>query len=388
MPVHNLTPTYVLRLKPRKKIYIIRDKKIKGLCVRVMPSGLKSYALEIRRRDKVSGKLFTHRETLGNTDAMSLEEARGTARSRIKTLILAMGGSSPDKSGEKVKFKPLAELTFSRYERQWKPSTMRINGYYLKNQILPFFGDMIVADITKSDVKRWFDGLSHIKTTANRALPVLSTIFREAEEMGLREEDSNPASGTRRYKSRTCERVLTDDELRRLWAVLDDLQESIPHYVAIIRLIILTGARKSEIVGLQWRYYRGGHLHLPDSKTGPKTLYLSSFAREVLESVKTRRCKFVFPGKSRKKPIFGLDDIWMMVREEAGLNDVRLHDLRHTYASIAIRSKISLNAIGVLLGHDRADTTARYAHMDDAMMFEAIDTIGATMVDDDEGDLS
>ncbi|XDZ65495.1 tyrosine-type recombinase/integrase [Alphaproteobacteria bacterium LSUCC0684] len=375
MTICSLTPSLVARAHPRSTSYIIRDAKLKGFHLRVMAKSparpaRRSFALEVMRGG------VTFRETIGDADRMSLKDARAIARRRIAALTLAQTSPSAD---EDVRFDTLAEMVFSRRARLWKPSTLRVNRDYLKNQLLPFFGDMPVAAISRNDVETWFAGLSDIPEGANRSVPVLSAILREAEEMGLRAEDSNPTIGLRRYRRQTRERVLTTGEMARLGQALARRQERFPRKVAIITLIILTGCRKNEIMKLRWRDYRGGHFYLADSKTGPKMVFLSAPARLVLEGVKTKRSGYVFPARGGG-PLSCINSFWKNLRAEAGLDDLRLHDLRHNYASIAIRKGESLGTIGRLLGHHQPASTLRYAHLDDAMMHQAVERITTSML--------
>lgn len=202
----------------------------------------------------------------------------------------------------------------------------------------------------------------------------------EAEELGLRPLDSNPTLGLRRYKRTERGRVLTQTEMARLGAVLKSKEGRHPLAVGVLRLIILTGCRKGEIMSLRWRDYRDGHLHLADSKTGSKMVFLSAPARQVLAQVKTKNCKYIFPARNRRKPINCINAFWNVVREEAQITDMRLHDFRHHYASIAIRHGESLTTIGRLLGHQQPASTLRYAHFDDGMMHQAVEKITAAMV--------
>ncbi len=221
---------------------------------------------------------------------MTIIDARKIARTKIAALTLATKTFQTKTSPlMKIAFSVVADAVFSRYERRWKPSTMEVNRYYLKNQLLPFFGDKDVASITHADIKIWFSGLSHITETANRAIPVLSAIMRGAEELGLRGEDSNPTFGLKNYKRRPRQCVLSATAMARLGRLLDVAADTAPSQVGILRLIILTGCSKNEIMKLRWHDYRGGHLHLIDSKTGPKMVFLSAQARRVLDGIKGRK---------------------------------------------------------------------------------------------------
>ncbi|MCY4232092.1 MAG: site-specific integrase, partial [Alphaproteobacteria bacterium] len=153
-----------------------------------------------------------------------------------------------------------------------------------------------------------------------------------------------------------------------------------PQQSAIIRLLLLTGCRKGEILTLQWSNYREGNLFLRDSKTGPRTVWLSEPARAVLDGLE-RKGRWIFPASKGDKPLTAgwLNSFWTKVRAEAGLEDVHLHDLRHTTASLALRRGETVLAIGRLLGHRRPETTLKYIHLADAMVHEAAETVGAVL---------
>ena len=150
--------------------------------------------------------------------------------------------------------------------------------------------------------------------------------------------------------------------------------------MAIIRLLLLTGCRKGEIVSLKWRFYRVSKLFLPDSKTGPRTVWLSSAARAILDGL-PRKAIWVFPSPQTDRCLTAsrTDELWYRVREEADLCDVRLHDLRHTYASIAMAQGETVLTIGRLLGHRDPETTLKYTHLADATVRDAVDVVGAAL---------
>ena len=370
MTILYLTQRAVESAKPRRKTYIIHDKKLKGFHLSVARAGRKTFALSSMRYGK---RIF---EKIGDAAIMPAVEARKIASQKIKTFteqsfaIHHLDGNT--------RFEAIAELTFDRYERLWKPNTTAVNRCYLHNNILPYFKDHTIAAISRQDVERWFAGLRHIAATANRAAPVLSAIMRQAEELGCRPEDSNPVLGLRRYPKHAVKRILTADEMARLGAVLKIKAKDYPLHIAALRLIMFTGCRKSEILNLRWKDYKNGHLYLPDSKTGPKTVFLSSYAQTILKGVKTHRSQWIFPAKDNK-PIPSLDYVWGQIRKEAYIEDVRIHDFRHHYASIAIRHGESLKIVGNLLGHRQPETTLRYIHLDDETMLDAVQIITASM---------
>lgn len=277
-------------------------------------------------------------------------------------------------------FDDVAAQVISRESRLWKPATLAVNRSYLRNQIMPFFGGRSIADIARHDVQRWFASLHATPSAANRALPLLSVILRKAELFGYRPQDSNPCAGIRRFRVRPPNRFLTADEMGRLGAALDAFSHSAPYPVAAVRLLLLTGCRQGEVRTLHWQDYREGHLFLRDSKTGPRTVWLSSAARHVLTAL-PRTGNWIFPairddGPMRTETLYRH---WRAFLDAAGLSDVRLHDLRHSYASFALRRGETVLTIGRLLGHRDPATTLRYLHFDDALASRAAQAVGDAM---------
>ena len=366
-----LTDARVRVLRPRKNTYDIRDAKLKGFGVRVLPSGRKRFFVHCQHRRERVWKI------VGDAASMEVRDARSQAAEMLAAI--RRDANAPSRPGETL-FEAVAETTFRRHERVWKAGTLQVNRCYLRNQILPHFAGRRIADIDRQDVRNWFASLRATPVAADRSMPVLSVIMREAEAMGLRPEGSNPCRGIRRYRRRGRERFLSDDELRRLSGTLSAYAERCPQQVAVIRLLLLTGCRKGEILTLRWSDYREGHLFLRDSKTGPRTVWLSTPARRILDALeKTSRWVFTGPRGDRPRQGVWLQRFWHRVRAEAGLRDARVHDLRHTHASIALRQGETVLAIGRLLGHRSPETTLKYTHLADAMVRDAAETVGAAM---------
>ena len=366
MPRITLTAARIEALKPRKTSYDIRDAKLRGFGVRVLPGGRKRFFVQCQHRGMRVWKI------VGEVGTVSIGEARALA---AEMLAAIRRGEEALYRPDETLFEAVAEAVFERYTRLWKTGTLQVNRAYLRNQILPQ-----VADIDRQEVRNWFASLRPTPVAADRSMPVLSVIMKEAETMGLRPEGSNPCRGIRRYRRKGRERFLSDDEIRRLSARLKVHEVRWPQQVAVIRLLLLTGCRKSEILTLQWSDYREGHLFLRDSKTGPKTVWLSEPARNILDAL-VRKRRWVFPAKQGDRPRSArwLSYLWSRVRAEAELDDLRLHDLRHSYASLALRRGENILAIGRLLGHRRAETTLKYTHPADAMVRDAAETVGAVL---------
>ncbi len=279
-----------------------------------------------------------------------------------------------------ILFKDVADEVFGRYGRRWKPQTLNVNRIYLRNQIMPWFRDRPIGDITRSEVRAWFAGLNETPAAADRSLPVLSVVLRQAETYGYREKNSNPCTGLRRYRRRGRERFLSQNELGRLGEALVAKEAVGQLAAAVVRLLLLTGCRQSEIRTLLWQDYREGNLFLRDSKTGPRTVWLSSSARLVLEKL-PRSERWIFPAAKGGRPMSteSLYGFWRKVREAAAMPDLRLHDLRHSYATFALRQGETVLTIGRLLGHRDPATTLKYIHTADRMARDAVEVVGAAL---------
>ena len=371
MPRTNLTEARIAALKPRKTAYDIRDGRLKGFGVRVLPSGRKRFFVHCQHRRERVWKI------LGDANELNVREARTRA---ADTLAAIRRGEPALPRPDETLFEAVAETVFERYRRRWKPRTLRVNRSYLENQLLPCFSGRPVADIDRREVRNWFAALHATPVAADRSMPILSVIMKEAEAMGFRPEGSSPCRGIRRYRRKGRERFLSEEETRRLSRRLSACCERYPRQVAVIRLLLLTGCRNGEILALRWSDYREGRLFLRDSKTGPRTVWLSDPARRILDSLE-RRGRWMFPASRADRPLSAawLELFWRRLRAEAGLDDVRLHDLRHTHASIALRRGETVLAIGKLLGHANPETTLKYTHFTDDDALEAAETVGAIL---------
>ena len=366
MPNLRLTESRVEALKPRNSPYDVRDTDLKGFGVRVLRSGARRYFVHSQHEGQRIWK------TVGDAGSIGLEEARR----RATELLASIRREEAPTLEEGRLFEHVAEEVFDRYGRNWKPGTCKVNRNYLRSTILPRFRGRNIADITRQDVQNWFASLRATPVAADRSVPVLSVIMRQAEFYGYRPEGSNPCTGIRRYRRKGRERFLSEQELRRLGTVLAIHEARHPRHVAFIRMLLLTGCRKAEIVTLQWSDYREGHLFLRDSKAGPRTVWLSSSARDTLDGL-PRRGRWVFPSPLRAAPmsVMVFENFWYRVREEAEIADVRLHDLRHTFASIAIMQGETVTTTARLLGHNDVRTTLKYAHLADRSVREAVDAL-------------
>ena len=354
--------------KPRNKPYDVWDDVIAGLGLRVGATGHRSFFL---RRSVRGRKRYA---AIGNADEMTVPEARQKARKRIAAFI----DTVKTNDGPRTPGRPMDAFAgefLERYARHWKPTTLASSAVCIRNHILPAFGHMTVDAVTVEQVRDWFASMADRPGMANRSVPVLSTMMKMAELWGYRSHNSNPCKNTKRYRMTPKERFLSGEEMARLNGVLARDEFYCPNIVAIVRLLMLTGCRVGEIVSLEWDWIRDKRIHLPDSKSGPRTVWLSSAARAVIDAIPrySEDCPFLFPARPPTRHIENLANQWHRIRDEAGLSEVRLHDLRHTWASVAAMNGVDMVTIAKLLGHALVETTERYAHLSDQSVSEAAD---------------
>ncbi|MCC6642740.1 MAG: site-specific integrase [Deltaproteobacteria bacterium] len=357
------------------------DDELPALTLRVKPSGVRTYVLRYRNANGVQRKY-----AIGRHGVVTAAEARRRAREHLAEI--ARGADPAETREEKRRALTVADLA-DRYLREHaatkkKPSSAAGDARNLRLHVVPRLGRRPVAEVTRAEVTRLHHDLRETPGNANRVLSLLSKAFNLAERWGLRPDGSNPCRNIDRYPERKRERYLTAAELARLGETLREIEaegSEHPSTVAGVRLLIFTGCRRGEIEGLrrdEVDFERAG-LRLADSKTGAKWLPLNAPALEVLASLtkKASDNPYVLTGRTKSEPFQGLGWAWRRIRQRAGLDDVRLHDLRHAFASVGVASGASLYVIGGLLGHRVPATTARYAHLADDPLRAASQAIGA-----------
>jgi integrase len=370
-----LTKRTVDALKPHPgHDLVVFDSELSGFGVRVKPSGRKSYLVQYRNAGGRSRRL-----TIASHGRLTAEEARDEAK---QLLAAAARGQDPAEERHQVLRAPtVAQLAALYLERHARPrkKTVVADESMLRRYVLPAFGSKKVEAITRGDVARLHHDLADKPLAANRVLALISVMFNLAESWGLRAPASNPCRHLKRFAERKRERFLGGEEIERLGAALAAV-EGIEHpsALAAIRLLLLTGARKSEILTLKWEHVDLGRgiLRLPDSKTGAKTIALGGAAAVLLADL--ARCQdnpYVCWGNRSGGHFIGLHHAWQRIRQRAQLPEVRLHDLRHSYASVGAAAGLGLPILGALLGHKQPVTTARYAHLANDPLRSAADRI-------------
>ena len=371
-------------LKADGKAGVVWDRDLPGFGVRVYPSGRKTYVVQTR------GPSGSRRATLGRHGDITAEQARRRAAAaidRIKSGLEPLADVSGAKSEPTVK--DLAERFLEQHVAvRCKASTARRYRQVIENQILPSLGRLPVAAVRRKHVVALHYDLRHTPNAANKARQTLSTMFSLARDWGLRSDGANPCRGVRVYRERHRERFVNGEEYGRIGRVLDEAEANRsprPAAVAAIRLLILTGCRSREMQTLKWADIdrAAGEIRLADSKTGPRPVPLTAPVRAVLDGIERESGNpWVFAGRRPGTHVGPLGQHWRRLRVRAGLEDVRLHDLRHSYASRALELGESLPMIGKLLGHNRVQTTARYAHLARESEKRAVAKVAASIESD------
>lgn len=382
-----LTKKAVEGLRPQAQTYTVRDAKLAGFSVRVYPAGRRAFFYRYRVGGGRGAPIREPR--IGDFGPLTVDQARSIAKDWAAEV---RRGGDPAAARNAEREAPTMSMLFDRYlvehaAKRKKPASLRNDTRMIEKELKPAFGRLRVKDVTRQQIRAYHAALADKPFEANRRLALLSKAFTfAADELEWVGREDHPVKGVKRFKEEGRRRYLSDDEIRRLGAALKkaedgQLERAIsPYAVAMLRLVLLTGARHSEILTLRWDEVNltRGCLELGDSKTGAKEVFLPPAAREVLTELPKREGNpFVIVGAKPGSHMVNVKDAWAAIRREAGLEDVRIHDLRHTFASLGIRAGMSLPLIGKLLGHASVATTARYAHLADDPLQSAVNSIGA-----------
>jgi integrase len=398
------TAVDALKCPVSKDREILWDTKLRGFGVAAFRNGGKFYLVQYRQHGR------SRRSRIGEHGKITPDEARTLAKAVLGD---ATTGADPIEQRRKARTVPTFSNVADEFLRlhvtaKRKGRTAEEYARILKADVYPTLGSKRIVDVRRADVARMHAGLAAKPYQANRALALVSAIWNWAAKRDEVSFADNPAKGVERFEERSRERFLKSEELARLGEVLREaetigLTYSVdetkakakhapktenrrtkldPFAIAAIRLLILTGARLREILDAKWLQvdFERGVLFLADSKTGKKPIYLSAAALEVLASIpRMEGNPHIIAGASEGAPRADLKRPWSAIRKASGLDGVRIHDLRHSFASFGAGASLGLPIIGKLLGHSQPQTTARYAHLDADPLRRAADTIGHTI---------
>jgi integrase len=376
-----ITKRAVDAMRPGGSDQFLWDTEIKGFGLKVTPADKRVYILQYRSGGRGTP---TKRVTIGSHGALTPEGARAAAQ-RLAGAIA--NGADPAEAKALDKAAPTVADLAARFvtghvATKTKARTAVEYRHLLDAYVLPALGRIRVSDVTRKHVTDLHHSLRAKPYAANRTLAVLSKMFNLAEKWGERADRSNPCRHVEKYPERKRERFLSEVELARLGEELTaaerDSAES-PFVVGAIRLLVFTGARRNEILTLRWEHidFERTCLRLSDSKTGAKSVHLNAPALELLAAMpRIEGNPFVIPGERPGAHLVNIEKPWRRIRARAGLDGVRLHDLRHSFASFGAGAGLGLPIIGALLGHTQAATTARYAHLAADPLKQASERIG------------
>lgn len=379
------------------------DTDLEGFGVCAFPSGKRVYVIQYRKDGR------SRRATIGTHGKLTADQARTEAKKMLGAVQQGVDHVAQRKAARAVPtFAVIAERFLAEHVgRKRKPRTRDAYRVLLDRHVIPAIGQVRLTDLRRADVNRMHAAMIDAPGAANRAVSLISAVWNWAAKAGECEHGANPARGIDRNPEAPKDRFLSIAELGALGAALAkgeteglpwDADEDgpkakhiakspnrqrrlDPFAVAAIRLLIFTGARLREVLHLKWASvdFDRAMLLLEDSKTGRKAIYLSATALSVLSEIPRTSSAYVFPGVDSAKPRADLKRPWQAVAKEAGLTGLRIHDLRHTFASYGVGASLGLPIVGSLLGHRHAQTTQRYAHLASDPMHRAADTIGATL---------
>lgn len=409
MPVQKLTKRVVDAATPHTSRYTIFDTDVRGFGLRVFPSGEKSWIYEYRSGEG-GRRAAKKRVTMGSVKRMTASQARALAE-RLRARVNA--GEDPQaqkaKQRDALTVDELADLFLADHIGAKRKAGTKISyDGVIRAWVIPSLGAKKAKDVKRADIARLHLEMKNRPSQANRTVAIIGSMFSFAHRRGLVETDHNPARGIDKFPEKGRERFLSSEELERLGAAIREAETvGIPwridstkktkhlrkenretvlgeHAAAAIRLLIFTGARLREILHLEWEHVdlERGLLLLPDSKTGKKTIVLNAPALTILSGL-TRIGRYVIAsdsaGEKDEKPRADLKRPWAALTRHAGLDGLRIHDLRHNFAASGAGGGMGLPIIGKLLGHSQPQTTARYAHLDADPLRCASNAIGATL---------
>jgi integrase len=403
MTTQRITKRAVDALKSNGCEFTAWDDTVTGFGVRVRPTGARTYVVVYRAGSGRGAPV--RRYTIAAVGKITPERAR--ARAKVILGAVAHGHDPANQKTTERGTPTVAELAdrfmADHVTAKRKSGTAEFYRDILDRIVKPEVGTAKADKLTRLLVGKLHSSLADTPFQANRMLAVVGSMYAFAGRAGIVPEGTHPARGIDKFKESRRERFLTGEELERLGSAIREVETTgvpwtvdefkpnakhvpkakrvtqiTPSAAAALRLLLFTGCRLREILHLQWEHvdFERGCLFLPDSKSGRKTVILNAPALSVLNGLE-RVSPYVVPGDNPEQPRHDLKRPWDAVTRRAGLIGVRLHDLRHTYASFGASGGLGLPVIGRLLGHAQAATTARYAHLDNDPLRRASETIAS-----------
>lgn len=365
----------------------LHDSGVSGLHLRSTKGGTRTWYVTYRSVSK-----HQRDYKIGRYPALSPEAARSRA---LQVLARVEAGEDPAEERKAQRRADTISDLCDRFmqdhvRKKLKKNTIRSYEPIIEKVIKPQLGAVAVDSLTTKDVQRLHSAMAETPRAANLTIRILSSMINMAIALGLRSDEKNPAKGTRLYKENHRNRYLTKTEFQRLWRTLEaeEAAETSGDAPLAIWLLLMTGRRQGEVLALTWGQLDldGGRLHLPDSKVGARTFNLAPEVVERLKKVKASRGDaasdnaFVIRGRNKDGPLINIQKPWQRIRKKAGIPDVRLHDLRHTYASFAAADGNDLLRIKEMLGHQTIQTTQRYAHLTNEDVRTSVERLGSLLI--------
>lgn len=375
MATAKLTKAFLKTIEPTGKTDFWWDEELPGFGVRIAAGGKAAFVVQYRERKA------TKRVTLGGIDVVNLDRARERAKEILSAVALGQAPFPEEK--ETPTLRSVADDFIAYTEAKRAERTAADYRAVYDRHIKPTFGTKRIGDITRAEIEKWHEGMKGIPRRANYALTILVAMFSFAVRRKIIGQHDHPALGITKYAENKRDRYLSLDELKRFGDALAELEAErtvSPWAAAALRLLILTGARSSEILTLEWEWVdlERGVLRLPSSKTGRKDIVLSGTAVAVLKAVpKVEGVPYVIAGRKHGERMTTLQKPFGAVCAKADIKGLRPHDLRHSAASIATSAGVGLPIIGKVLGQSQAYTQQRYSHIHDSAERAAVETIAA-----------
>lgn len=346
------------------------DEAVTSLGRRIRSDGAVRWIVQMR----VDGRM--RKRVIGDGERLSAEDARRAAIVAMERMRI--GAPVEERAKPPAPFvsvREFGERYLADHAPHWKPATRLAHHGCLERRVYPVIGDRRVAHLTRADILDWRKALTVSPASINRAMAVLSGMMRHAEVLGVRQPGSNPCKGLRRKATAFKAAYLSDKGYAALGRTLRAMSNEHPTEVALIRFLALTGCRRSEALSMEWDWVTEDAVNLPDSKTGPKAIWLGDAARGVLNRL-DRSGRHVFMSGGAPLAAHQMERFWQKVRTRMKKPDLRIHDLRHSFAAAGVSAGEDLGTIGGLLGHADKGTTAGYAHLAETPVKAAAARVG------------